>query len=232
MPRLAQYTRILKAVFFLYPTEDAAKKGVEAGGTGFLIGVPSKRWPDRFLHIHGVTNWHVAVFGDHVPPSPIIRVNRTSGPPDIIEFDPSEWVFRGGQQDLAISPPLRLTPEHDYTALEMASWRITEANERELEIGPADDVFIVGRFVDYDGVETNAPAVRFGHISIMDATIRQETGYLGRSIVLDMHSRSGFSGSPVFVFRTLGSEFLTAAKPGEFLTGGGHESVGSNSRTS
>ena len=69
--------------------------------------------------------------------------------------------------------------------------------------------------------ETNQPAARFGHISMMDAKIEQATGYKGRSIVLDMHSRSGFSGSPVIVYRTLGSHFLEH-KPNSILTGAGH----------
>jgi hypothetical protein len=66
---------------------------------------------------------------------------------------------------------------------------------------------MIGRFVDYDGLETNKPAARFGHVSIPSANVKQENGFIGRSIVLDMHSRSGFSGSPVFVYRTPGSGF-------------------------
>src|SRR5947209_5313437 len=66
-------------------------------------------------------------------------------------------------------------------------------------VNAADDIFMVGRFVDYDGVETDVLSVRFGHISIIDAQIRQSTNYRGRSIIVDMHSRTGYSGSPVFV---------------------------------
>jgi hypothetical protein len=40
--------------------------------------------------------------------------------------------------------------------------------------------------------------------------IQEATGYDGISYVVDMHSRTGFSGSPVFVYRTFGGD-LTAA---------------------
>ena len=83
-----------------------------------------------------------------------------------------------------------------------------EINAKEKDsVDVGDDVFMVGRFIDYDGIELNKPAVRFGNISIMYAPVKQPTGYMGESIVIDMHSRTGFSGSPVFVYRTSGSHF-------------------------
>jgi len=51
---------------------------------------------------------------------------------------------------------------------------------------------------------------------MLNAQIKQKTEFVGRSIVLDMHSRSGFSGSPVFVYRTPGSGF---AEAGQHFTG-------------
>jgi hypothetical protein len=68
---------------------------------------------------------------------------------------------------------------------------------------------MIGLFVDHGGVERNAPSARFGNISMLpnkNAPIEQATGYMGESYVLDMHSRSGFSGSPVFLYRTFGSD--------------------------
>ncbi|MHC2368711.1 hypothetical protein ACVIQT_003359 [Bradyrhizobium diazoefficiens] len=76
-------------------------------------------------------------------------------------------------------------------------------------IGVGEDVFMFGLFVDHGGIERNAPSARFGNISMLptqDAQIPQQNGYPGECFVLDMHSRSGFSGSPVFVYRTFGSD--------------------------
>lgn len=78
---------------------------------------------------------------------------------------------------------------------------------------------MVGRFIDYDGDETNQPSLRFGHVSMKEARVKQTaTGYDGGSFVLDMHSRTGYSGSPVFVYRTHGSIFAEAGS----IVAGGH----------
>jgi hypothetical protein len=221
MPQLGRYAPLLKSVFFLYPDVASAGVGLKAGGTGFLVGVPMKRVPG-WSHVHAVTNYHVVVFNEEGPPNPVIRINRLSGKPEAFDLDPSEWIFQPNGPDVAVSPPLRLMDAvHDYKFFDAANWLITKEEETEKEISPGEDVFMIGRFVDYDGVETNVPATRFGHISMMDARIEQSTGYKGRSIVLDMHSRSGFSGSPVIVYRTLGSQFLSS-QPGQVLTGASH----------
>ena len=221
MPKLGQYRPILKAVFFLYPDQASAKAGVKAGGTGFIVGVPLKDFPD-LMTTHAVTNYHVAVSNKDGPSCPTVRINSRVGEPAIFDFDPSEWVFAPGGPDVAISPPLGLDQHlHDYMVFDPRGWFLTPQEEKDDEIGPGEDVFMIGRFVDYDGIDTNEPAARFGHISMMDARIEQSTGYRGRSIVLDMHSRSGFSGSPVIVYRTLGSHFLEH-KPNSLLMGAGH----------
>jgi hypothetical protein len=220
MPHLGPYAPFLKAVLFLYPSVADAEAGTQAGGTGFLVGVRGERVAG--FHVHAVTNYHVAVFNKQSPPSPVVRVNTLSGAPDTFDFDPSEWTFQQGGPDIAISPILMIVDGvHDYTVLDAESWLMSEQDEREAAIGAGEDVFMMGRFVDYDGVETNMPAARFGHISMMDARIEQTSGYRGRSIVLDMHSRSGFSGSPVVVYRTLGSHFLNQP-PNTILGSVGH----------
>ena len=74
------------------------------------------------------------------------------------------------------------------------------------KIGPGDDVFMVGRFIDAGGIEVNQPAVRFGNISLMPVPVPHENGANVPSYALDMHSRTGFSGSPVFVYRKPGQD--------------------------
>jgi hypothetical protein len=75
--------------------------------------------------------------------------------------------------------------------------------ERE-KLGPGEDVFMVGRFIDHDGGPINRPAVRFGNISVMPAPIQQPNGFMADCYCVDLHSRSGYSGSPVFIYRTPG----------------------------
>jgi hypothetical protein len=203
MPQLGQYKWISDTVFFLYPSVEDAVKGSEFGGTGFFVAVPSVRWGDQYWHVHGISNWHVAVRGG----SSVVRINRKDGGTDSFDFEPHEWTFRPGWHDIAISPPLPIDPDqHRVEACDVRAL-LTEDNLTKDDIGPADDVFMVGRFIDYCGLETNMPAYRFGNVSIVNAQVKQPTGYLGGSFVVDMHSRSGYSGSPVWLYRTPGSVF-------------------------
>ncbi len=207
MPQLGRYKEILDSVFFLYPSEEDADRRTKFGGTGFLVAVPCRRWPDHD-HIHGITNWHVACeLGCST-----VRINRIDGAPEVFPLDPVEWVFRPRSHDIAISPPLMLDVRVHKVRTVPVDALLTSEMEVQHDINAGDDVFMAGRFVDYHGSETNVPAYRFGNISIIDAKVKQRNGYFGRSIVIDMHSRSGFSGSPVFVYRTTGSLFLESGQ--------------------
>jgi hypothetical protein len=213
MPKLGEYQYLLDIVFFLYPDVATARAGTDAGGTGFFVTIPSVTYPDHYHHCYAVTNWHVAIDG-----SPVIRVNKKNAPPEIFPFEPHEWSFIPGDHDIAVLP-LELDPDvFRAAAIDAPSFFLTEQDIPALEINAAEDVFMLGRFMDYDGVEENCPSMRFGNISMMAAKVRQPTGFNGASHVVDMHSRTGFSGSPVFVYRTAGSIF---AKPNTIM-GGGH----------
>jgi hypothetical protein len=82
---------------------------------------------------------------------------------------------------------------------------------RRLSLGVGDNIFMLGRFVDHDGGAINRPAARFGNISVMPAPIEQPNKVRADAFCLDMHSRTGFSGSPVFVYRTIGDDLDEAA---------------------
>jgi hypothetical protein len=214
MPKLGQYDYLLDIVFFLYPSEDAAKRGKEAGGSGFLVSVPSATYPSQYHHIYAVTNWHVACQG-----SPVIRVNSAAGgAPIIFPYEVHEWTFIPNSHDVAVIR-IDLNPSiHRVEAINFDSFALTSRDISDNQINAGEDAFMLGRFIDFDGREVNVPSMRFGNISIMRVTEKQPTGFIGQSHVIDMHSRTGFSGSPVFVYRTTGSIFSDAAS----LIGGGH----------
>lgn len=203
MPQLGQYQYLLDTVFFLYPDEEHALKGEQAGGTGFLVAVPSDENPFNFHHLYAITNWHVAVQGG----SSVLRLNGKAGSPIIIPTEPHEWEFIPNSHDIAALQISLDVNQVKAEALIASSFCLAEGELPLLEINAGEDVFTLGRFVDYDGTEANSPAMRFGNISIMRARVKQPTGFAGDSIVVDMHSRTGFSGSPVFVYRTSGSIF-------------------------
>lgn len=200
MPRVPD--ELLRATVYLYGSSDDAIAGRNFGGTGFLISVPSKI--DRnMVTIYIVTNWHVAVDDGFS----CVRVNKKGGGIDVFEFEPHEWEFRPSWHDLAIIE-LPLDPTTHDTAFISEDVLATDAFISAHAVGLGDDVFMVGRFVDHDGGETNIPAIRFGNLSMMpSAPIEQPTRARLGSYVIDMHSRSGFSGSPVFAYRTFGNDF-------------------------
>ncbi len=193
MPRIPSGT--LDCVCYLYETEEDARLGKKFGGTGFLVSVPS-RHPGRCF-FYAVTNRHVACQG-----ASIVRVSTHDGISDIFSYDPEQWQF-DSRYDIAVVP-LQLRREfHKYKLIDVSSF-LTKEDISIQDIGPGEDVFMVGRFVDHDGGVTTLPAVRFGNISVMPAPVIQENIGITDAFCIDLHSRSGYSGSPVFVYRTPG----------------------------
>jgi hypothetical protein len=198
-----------RCVFYLYRSEKEARTGQDPQGTGFLVAEPSTvpyagYWQ---AHVYAVTNWHVAV--EHLPddpPAPVIRLNRKDGEPHVIPLGIDDW--RGlPDLDIVVTP---IDIPSDVNALAIpSSMIVTQSRVGLLEIGVGEDVFMMGLFVDHHGGTTNVPAARFGNISMMPnprALVDQGNLPDVEAYVLDMHSRSGFSGSPVFVYRTFGSD--------------------------
>jgi len=209
MPKISE--RVLKFAFYLYRTREEAEEGTEYGGTGFLVGIPSEKFPNHWW-CHGVTNWHVVLDRGYS----IIRLNTLQGGTDIIEFQPTEWEWIPGKDDIAVSPIIRYKRElHNITFIPTKSFA-TDEIVKKFRIGIGDDVFMVGRFIDHAGIPTNSPAVRFGNISLMPSPIKQGNGYWGESYCIDLHSRTGFSGSPVMVYRTHESDLEQRLYPEEF----------------
>lgn len=215
MPKLGQYSWLPDVAFFLFPSEKDAEDGARCGGTGFLVAIPSINAPDTYHHIYAVTNWHVVCQAGQST----ARINQTDGGCTVIHTEPSEWHFNPNGSDIAVRLMTELSPtRHKVEALNLTSFALTDQDFASLSVGPGDDVFMLGRFVDLEDNTVNRPALRFGHISIANVVEELPNGRRQRSHLLDMNSRSGFSGSPVFVYRTAGSIF---AAPNTIM-GGGH----------
>lgn len=191
MPDISASIGLLDATCFLYPSIQAAEAGEGFGGSAAVVAVPLASRPDLAVR-YVVTNWHVAVNAG----CSVIRINKRDGTARAIDVGPEDWHFLPGGPDLA-AIQLNLTADDKVTAIPTNVFVTGGAGEAFV----GDDVFTVGRFIDYDGRETNRPSLRFGAISMMEADIRQGTGFHGRSIIVDTHSRTGFSGSPVYIYR-------------------------------
>jgi hypothetical protein len=202
MPRIPP--QVLYSTFYLYPSVEHAENGANFGGTGFFVAYPTGQ-PSTPNLMYAVTNWHVAVRDG----ASVMRVNKKGGGFDVLEFDPSEWEFVPKGPDIAILTHVQLAIResvHEVVGLEIGLFLNTN-DLAILGIGPGDDIFMIGRFIDHEGTASNVPAARFGNISTMPQIVPQPTGADDiPSFILDIHSRTGYSGSPVFVYRTHGSD--------------------------
>lgn len=192
---------------FLYKDSDDAKAGRKIGGSGFVASIPCRN--PAYCVLFFVTNWHVACRDG----MSCVRVNKLGGGFEIFEYDPSEWTYSTKYDIAVIKAPINKNV-HDFCAVTLDSF-LTRDIKKRASIGPGDDVFMVGRFVDIDNSDNMTPAVRFGHISLDPTPMEQANGAITDSYCIDMHSRTGFSGSPVFVYRTLGSDLTFPQPPGD-----------------
>ena len=69
-------------------------------------------------------------------------------------------------------------------------------HQLDLNIGPGDDVFMIGRFINRDGGQENTPSVRFGNISMMALRGHNAPQFIS----VEMRSMGGYSGSPAIVY--------------------------------
>lgn len=193
MPRIDQ--TITHAVFFLYASKEEAARGRNAHGTGFVASIPVYGEPHFFYY--GVTNKHVIQSGA------VVRLNTNTGV-EIFDLDPADWQI-DPDNDIAV---VRLLV--DGGARRLGAISITAFLDKKYpDVGLGDDVFMIGLFVDSQNKDSNSPVARFGSVSMLateSAPIDNGLGQRYESYVVDMHSRGGFSGSPVFVYQTIGSD--------------------------
>lgn len=193
MPRVSP--ELIASVFYLYRSGADARARTHPAGTGFIVSMRDPLWEGPLTFCYGVTNWHVACRG-----ASVIGLSCADGTVEVLEFGPEEWHFLPSGPDVAVVP-LNLDP-HAREVQTIQHGMFTD-RRRLARMAVGDDIFMLGLFVDEHDRTTNVPKARFGHVSMLAdkrAPIRQPTGYEAESFVIDAHSRSGFSGSPVFLY--------------------------------
>jgi hypothetical protein len=193
MPRLRD--SFLNQVLFLYQTRADAESNAPLGGSAFLVG--RKVSHGGFYVPYLVSNRHVVEGHCHH-----VRINRRDGGACVISTHPEEWFFHPGGYDIAVMCFSGLLDRAIYSFVAEEDF-ITKKNIEDYDIGIGDDVFMIGRFVNHQGKENIRQAVRFGSISMMLENIYADSGSPPmESFAVEMRSRTGFSGSPVHVYRT------------------------------
>ena len=206
MPRIEN--RLLKAVIYLYTDEEAAEQG-KPGGSGFVVGEPSSL--TGVVALFAVTNVHVASL------CPVIRTagdehGRTI--PGVWD----DWKPHPENDDIAVrligfvpedarNQPFDFIPREWFVLPEhFTDAHVDEDRQipRVWPFGPGDEVVMLGRFLGHDGGSSNAPSARFGHLAIgSPVAIDHPLGHTQSSFLIECRSVTGFSGSPVFMFREM-----------------------------
>lgn len=207
MPQIPQH--FLDCGIYLYDTKESAEDGENFGGSGCLVSVvPNPVWdPASFKngryhkisfllppHIYAVTNKHVVEQG-----YPVIRLNTVDGKIDVLELEEEDWIPHPEGDDLIIAsidlPPRR----HNYYPIDTRSFL---HRDNLSSIGAGDDTFMVGRFINHAGKQRNTPTLRFGSIAMLPfEKIKLQGGHMQEAFLVETRSISGYSGSPVFVYR-------------------------------
>ena len=185
--------RILNSAVYLYPNESDARQGNAVGGSGFLVSKESQ--DQSYSHVFAVTNAHVIDEGD----SPVIRAADPNGETNIFVRSAGDWILDPDDEDLAVCPLGIYDLPGTFSAVPNELF-ITQATIDSHDVGPGDDVFMVGRLMSHDGKKENRPSLRFGNISSMAHPVCQEKrGHWQESFMVEMHSTAGLGGSAVYV---------------------------------
>lgn len=228
MPRILR--GLERCVFFLYGHNPQTGNLSGPGATGFFVSRASRTLAGLF-HIYAVSNRHAVVN------YPCIRVNWGETGTRIIECDPTEWVW-SDTDDLAALDVTDMILADDGRSVwggELSSnnqWSfVTKDLASHHIVGIGDQTVMLGLFTDHARGARNVPVGRFGNLAALpDDTMPVSLGSrddLARPAFLnDMRSRSGFSGSPVWIFKTpyddmneigIGGVMQVARRPSAFL---------------
>jgi hypothetical protein len=193
MPVLPQ--QFFDTVVYLYPDADSADKGERAGGSGCVVVIPTQTEPFIAGFMYVITSSHVIREGK----ASALRTNTRDGGVGIIYNTSTGWIHHPDGDDIAALPV-----SFDYEKIKARGipeeWFITREKLEQYRIGPGDEAFIVGRFVNHEGKQQNLPAVRFGQLSMLPIEpIRTPRGLLQEAFLVECRSLPGYSGSPVFI---------------------------------
>lgn len=188
---------VRKCVVYLgLETVQGEVRRIRYGGTGFLIGIPSKIPGGSFLML--VTAKHVA---DKLGSEFYVRANTKDGrSKDLKTINFQKWYFHPSDKaaDVALFPTF-FTDEFDTLPLPSQMF-LTEQTRQEKGIGIGDEVFITGLFVHHAGHSKNLPIVRTGNIAMIpDERIPINDFGPMETYLIEARSIGGLSGSPVFV---------------------------------
>jgi hypothetical protein len=190
VPRIRD--EFLNCVVYLYPSGKDAEEGSGIGGTGFLAAVATEGLQRNFWFPYIVTNRHVIEQGNTT-----VRLATKAGEKEIIETEERDWIFHPDGDDLAVHL-ISVDPKNLRFHVVRRNEFLLRHDSMRLGVGPGDDVFVVGRFINHEGRQTNSPTARFGCIGQMPIEPIRVNGFNQECYLVEARSIGGYSGSPVF----------------------------------
>lgn len=193
VPRISDM--FLQCAVYVYASLEDAKLGEHQGGSGFLVHVrfdQNRDWSEVYV----VTNRHVVIGAK----TPVVRMNRKDGDVEYISTDLSQWTLHQDGDDIAVLPIRFRYEEVRYWSVASELF-LSHPISAAQDVGIGDEAFMVGRFINHEGAEKNAPSVRFGTIAMMPTErIHSPYGIDQESFLVEVRSLPGYSGSAVFLY--------------------------------
>ncbi len=206
MPRIKRNMEL--CAFYLYRQNPHPAGGIEGpGATGFFVARKSDKlaW---LYHVYAVSNAHNINQGWS-----FIRVNTKDGATRFINIPADDWAT-SSTVDLSVvdvTDLLSLNPgsaswSDDISWIDEQHF-LTREFIQASDVGIGDNTLMLGMFADHYGGSKNLPVGRFGNIASLphdSAPVRLSAAdrFVCPSYLNDTRSRGGFSGSPVWVYRT------------------------------
>lgn len=209
---MPQIPRLIETCsFFLFADTDKGRKGPLA--SGFFVGMRTggDGLPD-IHHTYAITNAHAAPDG-----ASVIRCTLANGSTKFLELAPHEWEFIAGGDDIAVVDVTDKFVPGEYHSAVGTNMMMTDQFMEDAHVGIGEDGFMIGLFADEPGQHSNHYVGRFGNLASFPTKIEQPNGHKRPSFIFDIRSRTGFSGSPVFVYRTIGSDVTDAIGVPEYV---------------
>lgn len=205
-------------------------EGTEWLGTGFFFAVPLPSPAEKEIVSYLVTARHVIKAIEAISPKReiIVRLNLISGTATTVAIKANQWHCAEGKDVAVILFTYRWMPDMDHMSIPLETVVTPERVEHE-GMGPGDDIFFPGLFVEHSGARRSIPIIRAGTIAAMpEEPISMSIGG-GESVRTDaflVESRSigGLSGSPVFIHmgdtrRSENAVILSPGNPRIYLLG-------------
>lgn len=203
MPRIDD--AFVNSVIYIYSLKKMAESDESFFGSGFLLSVPLKHNKD-YCVIYAVTNWHVIQSIVNQPFFKLlkeitIRITDKEGNIIYKSTKLEQWKdYADKKDDLVIAVIETVLRGDKYNCIPLDSL-VTEEFIKNFDIGAGDDVYMAGKFIYRNKSKSNLPALRKGIISstVVEPILNSDTNILQDSFLIEEHSISGYSGSPILL---------------------------------